>query len=120
MAWSGLKALDDKPDDLCLIAGTHVVVGENRLLTSDLRTYDIGSHMLYPYTGWFCVSTWHRLELSQKKELQLGKCLHEIQLWVVFSQLVIKGEGPLVGGAIPGLVVLGSITEQAEPGEASQ
>ena len=26
-----------------------------------------------------------------------------------FSQLVIKGEGLLVGGAIPGLVVLGSI-----------
>ena len=29
------------------------------------------------------------------------------------SQSVIKGEGPLVGGAIPGLVVLGSIREQA-------
>jgi hypothetical protein len=26
-----------------------------------------------------------------------------------FSQLVIKREGPIVGGAIPGLVVLGSI-----------
>ena len=26
------------------------------------------------------VSTWHRLELSQRKELQLRKCLHEIQL----------------------------------------
>jgi hypothetical protein len=32
----------------------------------------------------------------------------------VFSQLVIKGEGPLVDGAIPGLVVLGSIRKQAE------
>ena len=31
-----------------------------------------------------------------------------------FSQLVIKGKGPIVGGAIPGLVVLGSIREQAE------
>jgi hypothetical protein len=30
------------------------------------------------------------------------------------SQLVIKGEGPLVGGTIPGLVVLGSIRKQAE------
>jgi hypothetical protein len=30
-----------------------------------------------------------------------------------FSQLVIKGGGPLVGGAISGLVVLGSIREQA-------
>jgi hypothetical protein len=31
-----------------------------------------------------------------------------------FSQLVIKGERPLVGGTIPGLVVLGSIRKQAE------
>ena len=31
-----------------------------------------------------------------------------------FSQLVVKGERPLVGGTIPGLVVLGSIREQAE------
>jgi hypothetical protein len=31
-----------------------------------------------------------------------------------FSRLVIKWGGPLVGGAIPGLVVLGSIREQAE------
>jgi hypothetical protein len=30
-----------------------------------------------------------------------------------FSQLVIKGERPLVGGTIPGLVVLGSIRAQA-------
>jgi hypothetical protein len=48
----------------------------------------------------------HRLELSQRKELQLRKCLHEIQLFKAFSQLVIKGGGPLVGGAISGLVVL--------------
>jgi hypothetical protein len=33
---------------------------------------------------------------------------------VAFSQLVIKGEGLLVGGTISGLVVLGSIREQAE------
>jgi hypothetical protein len=31
-----------------------------------------------------------------------------------FSQLVIKEERPLVGGVISGLVVLGSIREQAE------
>jgi hypothetical protein len=31
-----------------------------------------------------------------------------------FSQLVIKVGGPLVGGVISGLVVLGSIREQAE------
>jgi hypothetical protein len=37
-----------------------------------------------------------------------------------FSQLVIKGEGPLVGDAIPGLVVLGSIREQAEQARGSK
>ena len=37
-----------------------------------------------------------------------------------FSQLVIKGEGPIVGEAIPGLVVLGSIREQAEPARGSK
>ena len=37
-----------------------------------------------------------------------------------FSQLVIKGGGPLVGGAISGLVVLGSIREQAEQARGSK
>jgi hypothetical protein len=31
-----------------------------------------------------------------------------------FSQLVIKGLGPIVGGAIPGLVVLGFKRTKAE------
>jgi hypothetical protein len=37
-----------------------------------------------------------------------------------FSQLMIKGEGPLMGGAIPGLAVLGSIREQAEQARGSK
>jgi hypothetical protein len=37
-----------------------------------------------------------------------------------FSQLVIKGGGLLVGGTIPGLVVLGSIREQAEQARESK
>jgi hypothetical protein len=37
-----------------------------------------------------------------------------------FSQLVIKGERPLVGGTISGLVVLGSIRDQAEQARGSQ
>jgi hypothetical protein len=37
-----------------------------------------------------------------------------------FSQLVIKGERPLVGGTIPELVVLGSIREQAEQARGSK
>jgi hypothetical protein len=53
-------------------------------------------HQLSTFTGWFCVSTLHRLELSQRKELQLGKCLHEIQLWGIFS--ISDQEGwPLCG-----------------------
>jgi hypothetical protein len=37
-----------------------------------------------------------------------------------FSQLVIKQGGPIVGGAIPGLVILGSIRKQAEQGRGSK
>jgi hypothetical protein len=37
-----------------------------------------------------------------------------------FSQLVIKRKGPLVGDAIPGLRVLGSIREQAEQARGSK
>jgi hypothetical protein len=37
-----------------------------------------------------------------------------------FSQLVIKEGGPIMGGAIPGLVVLGSIRKQAEQARGSK
>ena len=37
-----------------------------------------------------------------------------------FSQLVIKGERPLMGGAISGLDALGSIREQAEQARGSE
>jgi hypothetical protein len=37
-----------------------------------------------------------------------------------FPQLVINGERPLVGGTISGLVVLGSIREQAEQARESK
>jgi hypothetical protein len=37
-----------------------------------------------------------------------------------FSQLVIKGERPLVGGTVSGLAVLGSIREQAEQARGSK
>ena len=37
-----------------------------------------------------------------------------------FSQLVSKREGPIVGGAISGLVVLGSTREQAEQARGSK
>jgi hypothetical protein len=37
-----------------------------------------------------------------------------------FSQLVIKWGGPIMGGTISGLVVLGSIRKQAEQGRGSK
>jgi hypothetical protein len=37
-----------------------------------------------------------------------------------FSQLVIKGGGPIVGDAIPGLIVLGSKRKQAEQARGSK
>jgi hypothetical protein len=37
-----------------------------------------------------------------------------------FSQLVITRKGPIVGAAIPGLVVLGSIRKQAEQAKGSK
>jgi hypothetical protein len=60
-----------------------------------------------------------QLELSQRKEFQFEKCLHEIQLWGIFS-ISDQGERPLMGGTIPGLVVLGSTREQAEQARGSK
>ena len=61
------------------------------------------------------VSTWYKLESSDRKEPQLKKCLYKIQLQGIFSIIDQKEKAqPIVGGAIPGLVVLGSIRKQAE------
>ena len=54
------------------------------------------------------------LELSLRKEHQLGKCLHVIELWDIFLR-GDQGGGPIVGGAIRGLLlVLCSLSKQAE------
>jgi hypothetical protein len=49
-----------------------------------------------------------------------GASLGENPAASTISQLVVKGKGPLVNGAIPGLVVLGSIREQAEQARESK
>jgi hypothetical protein len=59
------------------------------------------------------VSTWHRLELSQRKELQLGKCFHETQLQSIFSISDQGGRSPY-GWCHLWAGSLGSIREQAE------
>jgi hypothetical protein len=59
------------------------------------------------------VSTWHSWTYHRERSFSWGNASmrHNCK---AFSQLVIKGERPLVGGTISGLVVLGSIREQAE------
>jgi hypothetical protein len=64
-------------------------------------------------TGWFCVSTWHKLDYHRERSLPWGNASMRSSC-KAFSQLVIKGGGLIVGGAIPGLVVLGSIKRQTE------
>jgi hypothetical protein len=59
------------------------------------------------------VSTWHRLELLQRKELQLGKCLHKIQLQGIFSISDQGGRSPC-GWCHLWTGSLGFIREQAE------
>ena len=66
-------------------------------------------------TGWFCVATRHKLEFSAIREKSLSWGNASVRSSCkASSQLVIKGGRPIVGGAIPGLVVLGSIRKQAE------
>ena len=66
------------------------------------------------------MSTGHGLESLQRKETQLRKCLHEIDLAVSIFLIsdqwgrALGRAQSIVGGATPGLVVLGSIRKQAE------
>ena len=66
---------------------------------------------------WFCVSIWHKLELSQRKEPPLRKCLTAGSHGGIWLSRV---GGPVVGGAIPGLVVLASVRKQAEQAKRSK
>jgi hypothetical protein len=60
-----------------------------------------------------------QLELSQKEELQLRKCLHEIQLWGIFSISDEGGKTPC-GWDHLWAASLGSIREQAEQARGSK
>jgi hypothetical protein len=70
-------------------------------------------------TGWFCVSTWHSWSYHRGRSFSWGNASMRSSC-KAFSQLVIKGRGPLVGGTISELVVLGSIREQAEQARRSK
>jgi hypothetical protein len=62
-----------------------------------------------------------QLELSQRKEPPLRKCLHESQLLGIFSISDQVGRAQsTVGDAIPRLVVLGSTRKQAEQAKGSK
>jgi hypothetical protein len=67
------------------------------------------------WTGWLYASTWHKLELPQRKEPYL-KFLHETDIFSVSNNV---WDGPL--WVVAGLIVLGFIRKQAEQArEASQ
>ena len=67
-------------------------------------------NILYSCTGWFC---YHR-----ERNFSWGSAAMRSS-YGAFSQLVIEGGGLIVGGAIPGLAVLGSIGGQAEQARGS-
>jgi hypothetical protein len=59
------------------------------------------------------VSTWHSWSYHRERSFSWGNASMRSSC-KASSQLVIKGERPLVGGTISGLAVLGSIREEAE------
>jgi hypothetical protein len=59
------------------------------------------------------VSTWHSWSYHRERRFSWGKASIRSNC-KAFLQLVINGERPIVGGTISGLVVLGSIREQAK------
>ena len=67
------------------------------------------------------MTTWHKLESCRRRNLIWKKCLHEIQLWGIFSISDQWGRTqPIADGAISGLVVLGSVRKQTEKGRGSR
>jgi hypothetical protein len=69
--------------------------------------------------GWFCVSTWHSWSYHRERSFSWGSASMRSSSGA-FSQLVIKWGGPLVGGTISGLAVLGSVRQQAEQARGSK
>jgi hypothetical protein len=65
------------------------------------------------------VSTWHSWSYHRERSFSWENASMRSNC-KSFSQLVTKGERPLVVGAISGLVVLGSVREQAEQARGSQ
>jgi hypothetical protein len=70
-------------------------------------------------TGWFYVSTWHSWSYHRERSFSWGNASMRSSC-KAFSQLVIKGERPLVGGTISELEVLGSIREPSEQARGSK
>ena len=70
--------------------------------------------------GQFYVQLTHA-RIIWKEEASILKCLYEIQLQDIFLISDLWGKAqPMVGGTIPGLVVLGSIRKQAEQAMVSK
>jgi hypothetical protein len=65
------------------------------------------------------VSTWHSWSYHKERSFSWGNASMRSNC-KAFPQLVIKGERPLVGGTISGLIALGSIIEQDEQARRSK
>ena len=76
-------------------------------------------HMLNDGVLAGCVSTWHRMELSQRRSLSWGNVSMRSSC-KAFSQLVIKGRRAHCGRCYPWTGVLGSIRKQAEQARGSK
>lgn len=63
-------------------------------------------------TDWFCVNLTQGRVIREERAL-LWKCLHEIQLSSIFSASdQLERAWPIVGGAVPWVVVLGYVKAQ--------
>ena len=83
-------------------------------------TYSIHGCMLDSF-----MSTWLKLESSERREPQLRKCLHNIRQQARLKGIFLFSDQwgcvqPIVGSVIPGLVVLNSMRKQNEQGIKSK
>jgi hypothetical protein len=96
------------------VAGTPVEIGSMRILSCSRCVKQ--SHTLL--AGFMCQldTSW---SYHRERSLPWGNASMRSSC-KTFSQLVIKRGGSIMGGTIPGLVVLGSIRKQAEQARGSK
>ena len=109
MQWSEALGLWDGQWGPWLSAHNLLVVGERMVTEISVTCF----YKCFIIVLASLVSTWHSWSYHRERNFSWGNVSMRSSCGA-FSQLVIKGFRPLVGGIISGLVVLGSIREQAE------